>query len=166
MRKRRKLIAVSDLYRRIPKVLSAAAGSAAPPAQSLSISAAPAGTGTEVATREQLSSVVQDKFCPTLFPQADFTVPPVFAMEEECSLFDPFNLIFEGICDQLLSIHSTAPIPQLTPFSNVEEVLELSVQSMLDNYDPSLEAFQRFHLDLSTWGVNSESFHFFIQNIL
>lgn len=81
MRKRRKLIAVSDLYRRIPKVLSAAA-----PAPSISISAAPAGTGTEVATREQLSSVVQDKFCPTLFPQADLTVPPVFEMEEECSL--------------------------------------------------------------------------------
>lgn len=75
-----------------------------------------------MATREQLSSVVQDKFYPTLFPQADLTVPPVFEMEEECSLFDPFNLIFEGICDQLLSIHSTAPIPQLTQFSNVEEI--------------------------------------------
>lgn len=58
--------------------------------------------------------------------------------EEKFSLFDPFNLIFEGICDKLLSIHSTAPIPQLTQFSNVEEVLELSVQSMLENYDPSL----------------------------
>ena len=85
---------MSDLYQRIPKVPSAGVSSAAPPAPSISISAAPAGTGTEVATREQLSSVVQDKFCPALFPQADLPVPPV---------------VFELL--QLVSIHSSNTYP-------------------------------------------------------
>lgn len=93
-------------------------------------------------------------------------MPPVFELEEEDCLFDPLNLLFEGICDQLLSIHSTTPIPQFTQFANVEEVLELSVQAMLESYHFSVEAFQRFHLDFITLGLNSESFQFFIQNIL
>lgn len=93
-------------------------------------------------------------------------MPPVFELEEEYCLFDPFHLLFEGICDQLLSIHSTTPIPQFTQFANVEEVLELSVQAMLESYHFSVEALKRFHLDLITLGLNSESFQFFIQNIL
>lgn len=93
-------------------------------------------------------------------------MPPVFELEEEDCLFDPLNLLFEGICDQLLSIHSTTPIPQFTQFANVEEVLELSVQAMLESDHFSVEALKRFHLDFITLGLNSESFQFFIQNIL
>lgn len=70
------------------------------------ISAAQAGT--EVATREQLANELA---FPILPPQVDSPVPPVFELEEHIhpKLFHPFDLLFEGISDQLLAIVNQSP---------------------------------------------------------
>nr|GMD79486.1 cytochrome C oxidase subunit 3 [Ipomoea batatas] len=82
-----------------------------------SISAAPAGTGTEVATTNHLATVVEQQNFPL----------QVFELEEE-SLFDTTDLIFDGLCEQLISLHSMNPIPKLSQFSSAqaEEVVELA----------------------------------------
>lgn len=66
-----KFFSLYDLYRNLPKIPSAATGlsSDAPPAPSIRISAAPAVTGTEVATREQL--VVQEPIQRAFIPKVE-----------------------------------------------------------------------------------------------
>jgi hypothetical protein len=128
-----------------------------PQSPTSSISAAPAGTGTEVATTNHLATVVEQQNFPL----------QVFELEEE-SLFDTTDLIFDGLCEQLLSLHSMNPIPKLSQFSSAqaEEVVELAVNAMLEKYTFSVPSLLQMQLDLMTGGVNSEFYHFFLERIL
>lgn len=107
MGKKRKIISLRKIYSNtVPLVRQVISSSISTPLQSppsISISAAQAGTGTEVATMEQLANVFQEEL-PTLFSLPD---PPVFDLEEhipEASPIDPFELKLDDIGEALFCI--------------------------------------------------------------
>jgi hypothetical protein len=151
--KKRKLV---DIYATTKAVLPTIGRE--PQSPTSSISAAPAGTGTEVATTKNLATVGEQQNFPL----------QVFEMEEE-SPFDTTDLIFDGLCEQLISIHSMNPISKLSSFSSAhaEEVIELAVNTFLEKYTfYSIPSLLQMQLDLMTNGINSEFYHFFLERIL
>jgi hypothetical protein len=147
--KKRKLV---DIYATTKAILPTIGRE--PQSPTSSISAAPAGTGTEVATTNNLATVGEQENFPL----------QVFEMEEESS-FDTTDLIFDGLCEQLLSLHSMNPISKLSSFSSAhaEDVVELAVNIMLEKYKFSIPSLLQMQLDLMTNGINSEFYHFFFR---
>lgn len=146
--RKRKLV---DIYATTKEVLPTIGRE--PQSPTSSISAAPAGTGTEVATTNHLGTFVEQQNFPM----------QVFELEEE-SLFDrTTDLIFDGLCEQLLSLHSINPIQKLTQFSpaHAEEVVESAVNVLLE-----IDVLSTEYLLKQLDGLQPEFYHYFIEYIL
>ena len=150
---------MSDLYRRIPKCASSSV-SADPQSPSINISAAQAGTGTEVATTEQLTPEMDlpiELDLPAFFTQADFPVLPSFEQTT-----DPFDDLFDNICEQIIAIVQPFPEFQGWDLYFLDEVISLSLFSLMDEYYFSIECLQGIYLDLITNGASSAFLTFFL----